>query len=205
MEVANGGEPDHVVGRHPFVSDARQGGQFCDPRQRLSCRARAPKEIAASGLDGTSIAYVPCSRIRRNRDERRDERAGGRATRSTRRRRSTAMSSEVLQASTVPVLVGGAYAMSVLHRHRPPDQGPRPLPPPRRLRAGRRRCSRRLDTPPTCAFPHWLGKALTDAWCVDLIFDSGNGLTHVDDEWFEHATNARRARRARRGSCRSRR
>jgi hypothetical protein len=36
-------------------------------------------------------------------------------------------------------------------------------------------------------FPHWLGKV----WCgldfVDVIYDSANGLSPVDDEWFEHA------------------
>ena len=36
--------------------------------------------------------------------------------------------------------------------------------------------------------PHWLGKARAGEHCVDLIFNSGNGVTAVDDEWFEHAT-----------------
>jgi hypothetical protein len=39
-------------------------------------------------------------------------------------------------------------------------------------------------------FPHWLAKA----WCgdafMDLIFNSGNGVVPVDDEWFEHAVSA---------------
>jgi hypothetical protein len=35
--------------------------------------------------------------------------------------------------------------------------------------------------------PHWLGKARADGHCVDLIFNSGNGLSPVDDAWFEHA------------------
>lgn len=37
------------------------------------------------------------------------------------------------------------------------------------------------------SFPHWLGKARSDEFFVDLIFGSGNGLAPVDDEWFEHA------------------
>jgi Nucleotidyl transferase of unknown function (DUF2204) len=36
-------------------------------------------------------------------------------------------------------------------------------------------------------FPHWLGKAYSDGSFVDLIFGSGNGLTPVDESWFEHA------------------
>jgi hypothetical protein len=39
-------------------------------------------------------------------------------------------------------------------------------------------------------FPHWLGKARAGPWCVDLIFDSGNGVTPVDDVWFHHAIDA---------------
>jgi hypothetical protein len=37
------------------------------------------------------------------------------------------------------------------------------------------------------AFPHWLGKASCDDGDIDVIFSSGNGLSQVDDEWFEHA------------------
>lgn len=36
----------------------------------------------------------------------------------------------------------------------------------------------------------WLHKAYWDDYLVDLIFASGNGITVVDDEWFEHASTA---------------
>jgi hypothetical protein len=36
-------------------------------------------------------------------------------------------------------------------------------------------------------FPHWLGKASCEHGDVDVIFSSGNGLSQVDDGWFEHA------------------
>jgi len=36
-------------------------------------------------------------------------------------------------------------------------------------------------------FPHWLGKASCAHGSVDVIFSSGNGLSQVDDGWFEHA------------------
>jgi hypothetical protein len=36
-------------------------------------------------------------------------------------------------------------------------------------------------------FPHWLGKARCGDIVVDLIFNSGNGVARVDDDWFAHA------------------
>ncbi|HXS20358.1 MAG TPA: hypothetical protein VN735_03965 [Steroidobacteraceae bacterium] len=36
-------------------------------------------------------------------------------------------------------------------------------------------------------FPHWLGKASCEDGSIDVIFSSGNGLSQVDDAWFEHA------------------
>lgn len=36
-------------------------------------------------------------------------------------------------------------------------------------------------------FPHWLGKAVCGQHYVDVIFNSGNGVARVDDEWFQHA------------------
>src|SRR5437870_1004227 len=36
-------------------------------------------------------------------------------------------------------------------------------------------------------FPYWLGKALWKSDNIDVIFNSGNGITPVDDAWFEHA------------------
>jgi hypothetical protein len=36
-------------------------------------------------------------------------------------------------------------------------------------------------------FPHWLGKASHADGFVDVIFSSGNGISTVDDAWFEHA------------------
>ena len=39
-------------------------------------------------------------------------------------------------------------------------------------------------------FPHWLAKAFCGGDFIDVIFSSGNGITAVDDEWFEHAVEA---------------
>src|SRR5579859_7808423 len=37
-------------------------------------------------------------------------------------------------------------------------------------------------------FPHWLGKATSKHALVDVIFSSGNGISLVDEEWFQYAT-----------------
>jgi len=39
-------------------------------------------------------------------------------------------------------------------------------------------------------FAHWLAKVHAGDVFVDLIFNSGNGLSPVDDGWFEHAHDA---------------
>lgn len=36
-------------------------------------------------------------------------------------------------------------------------------------------------------FPHWLGKVFDQTYFTDIIFNSGNGVTPVDDLWFAHA------------------
>jgi len=36
-------------------------------------------------------------------------------------------------------------------------------------------------------FPHWLGKIYKGRAYVDVIFSSGNGMSVVDQQWFEHA------------------
>ena len=36
-------------------------------------------------------------------------------------------------------------------------------------------------------YPHWLAKVRQGDAFIDLIYNSGNGLTLVDDEWFAHA------------------
>jgi hypothetical protein len=38
------------------------------------------------------------------------------------------------------------------------------------------------------AYPHWLGKVWCDVGYADVIFNSGNGVSPVDDDWFRHAS-----------------
>jgi len=91
-----------------------------------------------------------------------------------------------LNEAKLPFLVGGAYAFerfTGIERHlkdfdifvRPED------------------CRRALDRlsaigyQTELAFPHWLGKAVCGQHYIDVIFNSGNGVARVDDEWFHHA------------------
>jgi hypothetical protein len=91
-----------------------------------------------------------------------------------------------LEQEGIPVLVGGAFAFThftgiqrptkdfdVFLRREHVDDALRVL-----ARAG-------FDT--ELSFPHWLAKARSDEFFVDLIFGSGNGVAPVDDEWFAHA------------------
>jgi hypothetical protein len=91
-----------------------------------------------------------------------------------------------LDEQNVPHLVGGAYAFEYytgIARHtkdldvflRKRDLG-------RAFETLRAIGCRTQDT-----FPHWLGKAERGDDLVDLIHSSGNGLSPVDDAWFEHA------------------
>jgi hypothetical protein len=91
-----------------------------------------------------------------------------------------------LQSSQVPFLVGGAHAcerytgivrptkdldLFVLQRDYP------------RVSQLLSAAGYRTDL----SFPHWLGKVFCDEDFVDVIFNSGNGLCRVDEEWFTHA------------------
>ena len=99
---------------------------------------------------------------------------------------------EVLSALTVaevPFLVGGAYAFC---RHAAIDRKTKDLDLmikeetwPAVARALR---ARGINTRLT--FPHWLGKALSPAGQVDIIFNGGSGLTRVDDDWFRYGVPA---------------
>ena len=96
---------------------------------------------------------------------------------------------QALDASGVPVLVGGAYALAVYTGiARDTKDFDLFLRQTDYDRATRVLAASGYET--ELKFPHWLGKVHTGAWCVDLIFNSGNGLTRVDDTWFEHAIEA---------------
>ena len=94
-----------------------------------------------------------------------------------------------LEQANVPVLVGGAFAFSYYTGIQRPTKD-------FDLFIRREHIDRALDTLAEAGFhteltfPHWLAKARSDEFLVDLIFGSGNGVAPVDDLWFEHAVQA---------------
>lgn len=92
----------------------------------------------------------------------------------------------VLTESDVPYLVGGAFA---LHRFTGVERYTKDLDvfvkPEDIDRALAILASTGCRTEVTAT--HWLGKAFCGETFIDVIFNSGNGVAAVDDEWFEHA------------------
>lgn len=95
---------------------------------------------------------------------------------------------EVLNASGLPYLVGGAYAFARytgIERHtkdldifvRPEDA--------RKILGVLSSAGYQSDM----TFPHWLGKAFCGEDFVDVIFSAGNNIARVDDRWFQYATD----------------
>lgn len=91
-----------------------------------------------------------------------------------------------LAAAKVDVLVGGAYALALnagIVRHtKDLDLFLRPGDRDAALAALAAAGFRTEVT-----YPHWLAKAARGEYFIDLIYNSGNGVAPVDDDWFRHA------------------
>ena len=95
---------------------------------------------------------------------------------------------EMLNRSGVPYLVGGTYAFhyyaGIARTTKDFDIFVRERDAQRVLdvlaRAGFRT---------EIAFSHWLAKAFSGNRFIDVIFNSGNGVAEVDDEWFARAVD----------------
>jgi hypothetical protein len=91
-----------------------------------------------------------------------------------------------LSAARIPYLVGGAYAFDrytgIIRRTKDLD-----------IFVRRQHCTAVLATLARAGYgteltdSHWIAKAFCDDDFVDIIFNSGNGLCPVDDQWFEYA------------------
>ncbi len=91
-----------------------------------------------------------------------------------------------LNASEVPYLVGGTYALShytgITRRTKDLDLFVR-----REDLAGVLEVLAGIGCRTEIPFPHWLGKAHGGPYLIDVIHASGDGNARVDGEWFEHA------------------
>jgi hypothetical protein len=97
---------------------------------------------------------------------------------------------QVLDEANVPFLVGGAFALwYYTHICRPTkDLDLIVLPSDRdRALAALAGAGYQTETP----YPHWLAKAYKGEEFIDIIYNSGNGCSPVDAEWFAHAPVAR--------------
>ncbi|MEW6492010.1 MAG: nucleotidyltransferase [Cyanobacteriota bacterium] len=94
---------------------------------------------------------------------------------------------DVLLESKIPFLIGGAYAFeryTGIARHtKDLDLFARPKDCPRILEvlSAKNGCSTEISA------PHWLAKAFCGENFIDIIFNSANALSEVDDLWFEHS------------------
>jgi hypothetical protein len=95
---------------------------------------------------------------------------------------------EMLNRSGVPYLVGGSYAFQyfagISRSTKDFDIFVRPRDVQRVLDV-----LTRADFRTEVAFTHWLAKARHGDRFIDVIFNSGNGVAEVDDEWFAHAVS----------------
>src|SRR5574341_2258251 len=93
---------------------------------------------------------------------------------------------EKINASAIPYLIGGGYALGLyLDSAREPKDLDIFL---RRADVEAILTLLNEDGYKTeLCFPHWLGKITCGEYCIDVIFSSGNGICEVDDVWFEHA------------------
>ena len=95
---------------------------------------------------------------------------------------------EMLNRSGVPYLVAGSYAFQyfagISRSTKDFDIFVRPRDVQRVLDVLTRTGFRT-----EIAFSHWLAKAHHGDKFIDVIFNSGNGVAEVDDEWFAHAVN----------------
>jgi hypothetical protein len=95
-----------------------------------------------------------------------------------------------LQTQRLPFLIGGAYGYAELTGIRRPTKD---LDIFVRQSDWERLAQTALQAGyhAELTFAHWLGKIHGDGGLfVDVIFNSGNGLSPVDDAWFHHASDA---------------
>jgi hypothetical protein len=95
---------------------------------------------------------------------------------------------ESLSRSGVPYLVGGTYAFhyyaGIARATKDFDIFVRPRDLQRVFDV-----LARLGFKTEVAFSHWLAKAFNGDRFIDIIYNSGNGIIEVDDEWFAHAVD----------------
>jgi hypothetical protein len=96
---------------------------------------------------------------------------------------------DILASENIPCLLYGAFACEhytgILRHVNDFDLVVRPSDCTRALKAFEAHGYRAELT-----FPHWLAKVFRGDRHIDIIFSSGNGAVHIDDEWYEFSESA---------------
>ena len=95
---------------------------------------------------------------------------------------------ETLMEARVPHLVGGAYALAY-HTHTRYSTKDFDLFLRRQHLEAAFTALDAAGYRTELTFPHFLGKVFDERPFVDLIFGSGNGVSPVDDDWFQYASD----------------
>ena len=96
---------------------------------------------------------------------------------------------QTLQAHNVPFLIGGAFSFAHFTGIRRPTKD-LDLFVRQRDWCGLEKIAHDMGYRTELTFAHWLGKGHDHTGFVDVIFNSGNGLSPVDDDWFVNACDA---------------
>jgi hypothetical protein len=94
----------------------------------------------------------------------------------------------VLQEANVPFLIGGAYALHAFTGITRPTKDLDIFIRPDDIEPALAVLARETGCRAEVTIPHWLAKLICGDVFLDVIFNSGNGVARVDDEWFEHAS-----------------
>jgi len=93
-----------------------------------------------------------------------------------------------LDEENIPYVVGGGYAMAhytgIARNTKDLDIFRKPSDHKRVLEVMERRVIER-----SIFYPFWIAKALCGESFIDILYNSGNGLCPVDDDWFKYASN----------------
>src|SRR5205814_2688758 len=96
---------------------------------------------------------------------------------------------DVLEASSVEFLVGGAFAMRVLAGIERDTKDFDLMLRPRDVEDALHAC-RQAGFRADHTFSHWIAKVHFGEHFIDLVYRAGNGLCEVDDAWFDAAREA---------------
>jgi hypothetical protein len=95
----------------------------------------------------------------------------------------------ILEEANIRFLIGGAFAQS-RHTLRDRDTKDLDIIVRREDVVGMLAAFEHAGYEASVPYPHWLAKIHSNNHYLDVLFSSGNGVVHVDELWFAHATDA---------------